>query len=68
MSGLAQARLAEERKSFRKSRPFGFSAKPKSRPDGSVNLLVRGPSSCSREVVTCHALTVRAVSPPTRPM
>ena len=54
MSGLAQARLAEERKSFRKSRPFGFSAKPKSRPDGSVNLLVREPSPCCREVITCR--------------
>ena len=62
MSGLAQARLAEERKSFRKSRPFGFSAKPKSRPDGSVNLLVREPSPCSWEVITC-----RQCMPPRRP-
>lgn len=41
MSTLAHARLAEERKNFRKSRPFGFVAKPLTREDGSVDLMVR---------------------------
>ena len=39
MSGIARARLTEERKNFRKNRPFGFAAKPATRPDGSVDLL-----------------------------
>ncbi len=38
-SSLAQQRLAEERKNFRKQRQFGFVAKPLSKPDGSVDLL-----------------------------
>ena len=37
---MARARLAEERKNFRKCRPFGFLAKPSSNDDGSVDLLV----------------------------
>lgn len=39
MSSLALQRLAEERKNFRRDRPFGFSAKPDTKADGSVNLL-----------------------------
>ncbi|CAO2036207.1 unnamed protein product [Urochloa humidicola] len=38
--GLASCRLAEERKSWRKSHPHGFVAKPEKLPDGSVNLLL----------------------------
>ena len=38
-SGIAIARLIEERKDFRKNRTFGFSAKPDSRPDGSVDMM-----------------------------
>jgi ubiquitin-protein ligase len=34
MAGLARQRLAEERKDFRKNKPFGFSAKPKKKSDG----------------------------------
>lgn len=34
MSGLARQRLAEERKTFRKEKEFGFSAKPVKTPDG----------------------------------
>jgi hypothetical protein len=34
MSGLARQRLAEERKAFRKDKPFGFSAKPMKGEDG----------------------------------
>mmetsp|Transcript_16586 Transcript_16586/g.28452 ORF Transcript_16586/g.28452 Transcript_16586/m.28452 type:complete len:168 (+) Transcript_16586:284-787(+) len=35
---MATARLAEERKNFRKDRPFGFSAKPISKADGSMDM------------------------------
>ncbi|XP_062185684.1 SUMO-conjugating enzyme SCE1-like isoform X2 [Phragmites australis] len=38
--GIARGRLAEERKSWRKSHPHGFVAKPETLPDGSVNLMV----------------------------
>ncbi|MCO5561675.1 hypothetical protein L7F22_015296 [Adiantum nelumboides] len=39
-TGLAQARLAEERKAWRKSHPHGFVAKPEARPDGSLNMML----------------------------
>ncbi|KAI3747886.1 hypothetical protein L6452_10608 [Arctium lappa] len=38
--GVALGRLTEERKAWRKNHPYGFVAKPESRPDGSVNLMV----------------------------
>ncbi|CAD6259895.1 unnamed protein product [Miscanthus lutarioriparius] len=38
--GVARARLAEERKSWRRSHPHGFVAKPATLPDGSVNLML----------------------------
>ncbi|TIA89448.1 hypothetical protein E3P99_02075 [Wallemia hederae] len=38
-SGVARARLAEERKMWRKDHPFGFWAKPTKAADGSLNLL-----------------------------
>ena len=38
MSGIARARLASERKNFRKARPFGFYARPEVNKDGSTNL------------------------------
>lgn len=38
MSSTAQARLAEERKIWRKDHPVGFVAKPETRNDGSVDL------------------------------
>ncbi|ONM14674.1 SUMO-conjugating enzyme SCE1 [Zea mays] len=38
--GVARARLAEERKSWRRSHPHGFMAKPATLPDGSVNLML----------------------------
>lgn len=34
MSGVARARLAEERKAWRKDKPFGFFARPETRADG----------------------------------
>eukprot|EP01116_Phalansterium_solitarium_P024304 TRINITY_DN8877_c0_g1_i2.p1 TRINITY_DN8877_c0_g1~~TRINITY_DN8877_c0_g1_i2.p1 ORF type:complete len:159 (-),score=6.66 TRINITY_DN8877_c0_g1_i2:174-650(-) len=40
MSGIAKSRLGEERKNWRKDRPFGFYARPKSNSDGSANLMV----------------------------
>lgn len=40
MSGIAIARLSEERKAFRKEHPFGFVAKPLKNPDGTLNLLI----------------------------
>mmetsp|Transcript_70439 Transcript_70439/g.223181 ORF Transcript_70439/g.223181 Transcript_70439/m.223181 type:complete len:160 (-) Transcript_70439:100-579(-) len=39
MSGIARGRLAEERKAWRRDRPFGFFARPSTNSDGSVNLL-----------------------------
>jgi hypothetical protein len=35
MAGIARQRLMEERKSFRKNRPFGFFARPCTLPDGT---------------------------------
>ena len=40
MSGIAQARLSEERKSWRKDHPFGFIARPTKNPDGTMNLML----------------------------
>eukprot|EP00736_Rhodelphis_marinus_P001790 Rmarinus@m.25829 len=39
MAGIATARLQEERRLWRKDRPFGFYARPVKNPDGSLNLL-----------------------------
>ncbi|ORY33441.1 ubiquitin-conjugating enzyme/RWD-like protein [Naematelia encephala] len=39
MSALAQARLAEERKQWRKDHPFGFYAKPIKSADGTLNMM-----------------------------
>ena len=36
MSGVAKARLAEERKAWRKDKPFGFHARPEQAADGRV--------------------------------
>ena len=40
MSGIAQARLSEERKAWRKDHPFGFIARPMKNPDGTLNLML----------------------------
>lgn len=40
MSGIAQGRLKEERKNWRRDHPFGFWARPISNPDGSTNLMI----------------------------
>ena len=40
MSGIAQARLSEERKSWRKDHPFGFIARPMKNQDGTMNLML----------------------------
>jgi ubiquitin-conjugating enzyme E2 I len=40
MSGIAQGRLKEERKNWRRDHPFGFYARPASRSDGSMNLMI----------------------------
>ena len=40
MPGVAEGRLQQERKNWRKDHPFGFVAKPETRPDGSVNMFV----------------------------
>jgi len=39
MSGIATARLAEERKSWRKDHPSGFYARPERVADGSTNIM-----------------------------
>jgi len=38
-SGIAQGRLKEERKNWRRDHPFGFYARPMSGTDGSSNLM-----------------------------
>jgi ubiquitin-protein ligase len=38
MSGIARARLASERKNWRKQHPHGFYARPEVNKDGSTNL------------------------------
>lgn len=40
MSTLAEKRLSEERKKWRKDHPFGFFAKPRTNADGSTNLMI----------------------------
>eukprot|EP00300_Choanocystis_sp_HF-7_P028447 c34075_g1_i1.p1 GENE.c34075_g1_i1~~c34075_g1_i1.p1 ORF type:complete len:159 (-),score=15.24 c34075_g1_i1:82-558(-) len=40
MSGLAHGRLMEERKAWRRDRPFGFYAKPMVKEDGTQDLFV----------------------------
>merc|ERR1711872_592612 len=40
MAGIAQARLSEERKAWRKDHPFRFIAHPQKNPDGSMNLMM----------------------------
>eukprot|EP00054_Salpingoeca_dolichothecata_P031738 m.264479 g.264479 ORF g.264479 m.264479 type:complete len:159 (+) comp27853_c0_seq1:59-535(+) len=40
MAGIAQGRLAEERKAWRRDHPFGFIAKPQKNSDGTQNLLL----------------------------
>ena len=39
MTGIAQARLSEERKQWRRDHPFGFIAKPMLNNDGTSNLM-----------------------------
>ena len=39
MSGIAQGRLKEERKNWRRDHPFGFYARPIQNADGSMNLM-----------------------------
>ena len=39
MTGIAESRLAAERKNWRKDHPAGFYARPKKRPDNSMNLM-----------------------------
>ena len=40
MSGIAQARLSEERKHWRKDHPFGYIARPMKNQDGTMNLML----------------------------
>jgi ubiquitin-conjugating enzyme E2 I len=40
MSAIASARLAEERKKWRKDHPSSFYAKPITKEDGSTNLML----------------------------
>ena len=40
MAGIAQARLSEERKAWRKDHPFGFIAHPQKNTDGTMNLML----------------------------
>ncbi|DBB16145.1 TPA: hypothetical protein ACH3X3_015146 [Trebouxia sp. C0006] len=39
MAGMARTRIAEERKAWRKNKPFGFHARPETGNDGAINLM-----------------------------
>ncbi|KAL4447474.1 hypothetical protein ABPG75_004693 [Micractinium tetrahymenae] len=39
MAGVARSRLAEERKAWRKDKPFGFHARPETLENGETNLM-----------------------------
>eukprot|EP00127_Corallochytrium_limacisporum_P003219 Clim_evm68s147 gene=Clim_evmTU68s147 len=39
MGGMAEARLKEERKAWKRDHPFGFFAKPKQKSDGTLDML-----------------------------
>ena len=39
MAGIAEGRLREERRSWRKDHPIGFVARPRSKADGATDLL-----------------------------
>jgi len=39
MSGMAQKRLMEERKTWRRDHPYGFWARPVTNDDGTINLM-----------------------------
>jgi hypothetical protein len=53
MSGVARGRLMEERKAWRKNKPFGFHARPETNADGWV-----WSSVFAREgEALCHAFT-----------
>lgn len=58
MSGLARQRLAEERKTFRKEKEFGFSAKPVKNADG-----YRAQTSCVSASVLRSQLKVQGAKP-----
>ncbi|XP_062185683.1 SUMO-conjugating enzyme SCE1-like isoform X1 [Phragmites australis] len=59
--GIARGRLAEERKSWRKSHPHGFVAKPETLPDGSVNLMVWNCVIPGKEGAWKPSITVRQI-------
>ncbi|KAG0150641.1 hypothetical protein CROQUDRAFT_652247 [Cronartium quercuum f. sp. fusiforme G11] len=40
MSAICKARLAEERKQWRKDHPYGFWARPVKNPDSTLNMLI----------------------------
>lgn len=54
MSGVAQARLAQERKNWRKDHPFGFVARPETREDGSVNMFVWKASTSAQSRIAAY--------------
>ncbi|PAA83591.1 hypothetical protein BOX15_Mlig006655g1 [Macrostomum lignano] len=71
-SGIALARLSEERKAWRKDHPFGFVAKPAANADGTMNLMIwdckipgrRG--TIWRAACTLCACTLRRTTPARR--
>ncbi|RLM75489.1 SUMO-conjugating enzyme Ubc9 [Panicum miliaceum] len=67
--GIARARLAEERKSWRRSHPHGFVAKPATLPDGmepsitvrqilGIQDLLDNPNPASPAQRSCYELLV----------
>ena len=59
-TSVARSRLCEERKTWRKDRPFGFFAKPETNDNGCVakmaKLVIVGSCQCLVLLVVSHAL------------
>merc|ERR1712227_1088803 len=66
-SGIAQARLSEERKSWRKDHPFGSIARPMKNADGTMNLMLWEYGIPGKEDCTKDKSSSRTTFPPLLP-
>ena len=64
MSGVALARLTQERKNWRKDHPFGFVAKPDSKSDGEdpFKILLEDVLYSFKDEANYHKLAVWLIS------
>ena len=49
MTSMAKTRIAEERKAWRKNKPFGFHARPETGADGSASCSTHTAAVCFSE-------------------